>query len=219
MKAIELFQLNIQRVDRLLDVHRRSYPRGRPASDGEADDLLRSAVVFAVSALDAYLHMRVTQVVDEIIFKKKHVPESCSHQLESRYKEGDRTRELLKIAIASNPRKDIVRLLEKSLSVVTFQKPEQIERALKFMEVTNPWRTLDKSLISNRGRKRKGKKQSCKTFLGDLSRRRDDIVHEGDVYISKKYHGKLKPITRTSVIGSVTKLKKLVVGIEKISRV
>lgn len=219
MKAIELFQLNIQRAEKLLDIHKKAHAKGRPTSGDEADDLLRAVVVFSISALDAYLHMRVAQVVNEIIYKKKRIPEKSIGYIEKTIKEEDRSRELLKIAISLHPNQKIIQLLKKSLAVVTFQKSEQIQKAFAIMDVKNPWKRLDKFLIPKKGRRKKGKRQSCRTFFDEISNRRDDIVHEGDVYISPKYHGKLKVIRRTWVNDSVEKLKRIIIGIEEISQI
>lgn len=219
MKAVELFQLNIQRAEKLLDVHKKAYTKGRPKSGEEGDDLLRAVVVFAVSALDAYMRMRVVQVVNEIIYKKKKVPERSITYIERTIKEENRSKEFLNIAISKNPNKKIIQLLRTSLAGVTFQKPEQIEKAFHIMNVKNPWSDLDKLMVSKKGPKKKGRKQSCKTFFSDISSRRDDIVHEGDVYVSPKYHGKLKSIGRKWVNDSVEKLKKVIIGIESVTSV
>lgn len=218
MKALDLFEINFQRAKELVALHRSNYSRGRPVAGGSGDEILRSAVVFAVASLDAYLGMRASQVVDQIIFKRRPLPERATSYVERGLKDHDLARILLNIALSANPRKQIVKRLENILSKETFQKPHQVEEALKIMGVNNPWRTLDRCLAPVRGPRRRGQ-YSCKKFLLDLTNRRDNIVHQGDVYISPKHHGKLKPISRTQTDEWLKKLRKVVLTIEQITQV
>ncbi len=218
MKAIDLFRINYQRAEELLNTHKNAFPRGRPSTKGAGDDLLRSVVVFAAAALDAYLSMRVIQVTKEICFRKNRFPEMAVDYFEKKH--GDKAiRNLLNIAVSNDPLKYLMKSLEKSIMGTTFQSPEQVTKALSIMEITDPWLKLDKEIIPTRGVKKKGKKPTCKVFLSEFIDRRNDIVHGGDVYISDKYHGKLKPINRVWVDQSIKKLEKMVLGIEKISQI
>jgi len=217
MRAIELFNLNILRAEKLIDLHKRAFKRGRPVAEGEAADLLRSAIVFAEAALDTYIHVRTVEVTMKIIFKGKKVPHAVAQLIASPIKESDRSKALLNIAVAKNPESEIRKLLRKQLSYQTFQAPKDLDEAFRMMEIGDSWKKLDKFLTNRPGPKKQGKKQTTKIFLLNLSERRNDIVHRGDMYINKKYHGKYQIISRSQVADSLVKLKKIVFGIEQIS--
>lgn len=158
MKAIELFELNIKRVSALLDVHKRTYPKGRPVAEGEAADLLRAVIVFEIAALDAYVHKKVMEVVTKIIQDKKRIPEKCVDLITKQFKESDRSRHLLNIAIHDRPERQILKLFEKSLSLQTFQKPEQIQNAFEMMEIKEGWGQIKRSMQPKKGRRKKGER-------------------------------------------------------------
>jgi len=216
MRAIDFFELNIRRSEGLLQIHRRSYSRGRPSSTQEAQDVLRAVIVFSVSAFDSYLHMRVTEVVRKIMYKHRRVPEKAVSYITKSIKDDDLSRQLLNLSLSIQPEKRISHLLEKSLSGTTFQKPQQVEIALRLMEIKEPWRKID---ALSRYRRRSGRQagQTSRTFLTIISNRRDDIVHEGDVYVSNRYHGKMRTIGRKYTADSLKRFRKIVSSIEKVS--
>ena len=218
MKAIELFELQIRRIDSLVGIHKTSFPKGRPNSEGGAGDLLRMVIVFAVAALDAYIHMRVIECVSKIMDRYKRLPEQCANFVVKLFKDEDRARELIKIALKSDPKRTLLGALQRSLVVQTFQKPDQISLAFKMMEITEPWQKIDRSINVRTGPKRKGRKESSRIFISKLVRRRDDIVHEGDFYISNRSQGKVKKIQRSEVIVQLKKLQRIVESIEKMVR-
>lgn len=217
MKAIELFELQIERTKNLLDAHKKAYPKGRPASEGELGDLLRMVVVFAVAALDAYLHMRIIERVSEIMDMTKRFPEACVNRICKPVKQDNRERELIEIALKANPQKTLLGKLQRSLTIETFQKPEQIDVAFKMMEISDPWNKIDKQVNLKRGPKRKGRKETARKIVAELVKRRDDIVHEGDFYVYKKHHGNVKKIQRSKVAGQLKKLQRIVESIESIT--
>ncbi len=223
MKAIELFNANMSRAEKLLDLHRKAYSRGRPAAGAEGDEILRSAVVFAISALDAYMHLRVEQVVGEIIFKNRRVPERILPCIQGLFSEKEVTRELLKVAVSKDPQKSIIRCLNSALAGRTFQKPQQIHEAMKMMEVGRPSPEINVEYARlRRGPRRIGRPRSVESMLGELASRRDNIVHEGDMYTSNvgnRYHGRLRPISRTWVDGHLRQLRKIVRAIETVSKI
>lgn len=216
MKAIELFELNIKRVSALLDVHKRTYPKGRPVAEGEAADLLRAVIVFEIAALDAYVHKKVMEVVTKIIQDKKRIPEKCVDLITKQFKESDRSRHLLNIAIHDRPERQILKLFEKSLSLQTFQKPEQIQNAFEMMEIKEGWGQIKRSMQPKKGRRKKGRGYDHKKFLLELVERRDDIVHEGDMYLGKKHHSKLKSISRSEVSEGLARLQRIVEALETV---
>ena len=87
------------------------------------------------------------------------------------------------------------------------------------MEISDPWQKIDRSINVRTGPKRKGRKESSRIFISKLVQRRDDIVHEGDFYISNRSQGKVKKVHRYEVIVQLRKLQRIVEIIEKISEI
>jgi hypothetical protein len=219
MKAIELFEVNIQRSEALLKLHKDSFPIGRPISEGPPADLLRAIIVFEIAALDAYVHKRIIEVLKRFMFIKKVIPEKSISVITKKFKDRDGYREILNLAIQKNPENKILHLAEDSLSFMTFQKPNDIILLFDLINIKNAWKEIDKFLIPSVGRKKKGRKQEAKGILLSLSLRRDEIVHKNDMYVSNKYHGKIKPIGRKEVADSLGRLRRIVFAIEKISEI
>lgn len=220
MKAIELFQVNIQRATELLDIHKKSFPRGRPASTGPAADLLRATIVFGLAALDAYVHKRIIEVVKKILQQKNKVPEKCVAFVVRSLKEKEdmgKYRAVLNLAVQKDPSAKILGLLESSLSIRTFQKPEQIKLAFEMMDIKDGWKQINKLVKLKRGRKKRGRSPDTMKFLLELANRRDAIVHKSDMYTSTKYHGKIKLISRRVVKESLHKLHRIILATDKIS--
>jgi hypothetical protein len=217
MKAIEIFEKNINRSLDLLEVHKQAYRRGRPVSGGESDDLLRSSMVFGMAALDSYFRKRTMEVVLNIITKEKRIPEPCVELITKTIKKDNALRTLINIALQDRPHKIIMRLFERSLAKKTFQKPDDINEAFEMMNLVDGWKDINKAVNIKPGPKRKGRKPDTKKIILDIAQRRDAIVHEGDLYLSDKHHGKVKIITRTEVENGLRMLKRIIEAAEKIS--
>ena len=217
MRAIELFEINIQRSEKLLKLHKDFYPLGRPASEDAPAELLRAVIVFMVAAMDAYISKRTIEVLRKFIYHKGKVPEKCTSLITKKYKEKDGYRELLNIAVQKNSGTKIIHKVEESIQFMTFQKPDQVEIVFSMGEVADPWNKVDK--LVNKGSRKKGRKQNVVRFLQALTKRRDEIVHNNDMYMSNKHHGKIKSISRKQVEEDLKKLRKIVFSIEQISEV
>lgn len=219
MKAIEQFTINIQRAEELLNFHKTNYPKGRPVSKGVPADLLRAVVVFTVAALDAYMGKRIIEVVSKTIIQHHKISDKCVSRITKKLKDVDTARVLVNIAIQSKPDRKIISLLQESLQSETFQKPDQLEGAFQMMGIKDGW-TKIKSLTSRgRGPRRMGRRPDVKKAIQGLGERRDDIVHESDMYFSDKHQGKLKPISRTKIGTELKTLKRVVLAIDKISEI
>jgi hypothetical protein len=217
VNAIELFEQSFSRAEALLHVHKNAYPKGRPTAQGEAADLLRAIIVFEVAALDSYIHKRIMEKVKNIIKSKRRLPHACIPLVTRSQKQNEIPQDLIGIALSKKPENEILKRLRRGLYLQTFQKPDKIDEAFKMMELKSPWAQINKLVRPKRGPKKKGRKQDSRKFIADLVERRDDIVHEGDVYVGKKFHGKLKKISRTEVANGLQSLKRIVEAMEKIT--
>jgi hypothetical protein len=215
MKAIEIFTIGNNRAKNLLLLHKEKAPQGRPQREGIGADLLRSAYVMSLSSLDTYLHVKTAQSVRKYIFHNKRVPVPVADQIAKYLGDKMPVTKLLEIALSTKPSEKIISILENCLSVKTLQKPGQIKSVFEMMQIGDPWQKIDKNL-SIKKRKIRGKRPSAKTFLQQVSDRRDDIVHSGDIYTKKKFHGKMRIITRRETQECLSRIEQIVYAIEKI---
>ena len=85
------------------------------------------------------------------------------------------------------------------------------------MDIKNPWKRINQLMKPKRGRKKRGRLPDSKKLVLELVERRNDIVHEGDMYLGKKYHAKLKSISRDFVSYRLKKLRRIVESIHTIT--
>lgn len=218
MKAIEIFNKNIERCEALVDIHRATQQRGRQPSHGELADILRAVVIFEVAAIDSYFHHKILEKVEEIIEKGSRLSEKCVNRIAKNFRKENLAVELLAIAFDENRKQKILELLKNVLKNETFQKPEKISEALEMMGTKNPWSKINKRTSRGRGRTRLGRFRDSRKFIKELAEKRDNITHEGDFYPQgRRYHGRLRPIKRSKVEGTVERLKSFIQAIEAIT--
>ena len=218
MQSIQLFQVNFQRIEELIDFHRTRFPVGRPVAGGPEADLLRATLVFGVASFDAYLHRRIIEVVKMMLLRKKISKQSINKILSAlKMSDSERAGYLINSIVRGDASKEILRLFEDSLDFKTFQNPQQIEDGFDMMEVKDVWRKLTRHSRPSTGPRRRGRAPQVKTFLKELTDRRNEIVHKNDMYFGDRYHGRIRPIGRNYVDTSLKRLRRIVYAIEKIS--
>ncbi len=175
-------------------------------------ELLRSALAMAVSALDRYLHVRVVDSMAgwfgkspqsmpakmaEIDVPFAIVEECLQKALASRKKNGANTR----------PRTILKKALREALYTQTFQSARNVESAFSLMGFKKPWSNLQKETHES--------PEKMMLFLNKLTKRRNQIVHEGDIRnIDRIKSVELNDISRTYVFRSIQWLRTFVGAIE-----
>lgn len=148
--------------------------RGRPTDDEK--ELLRAAVVFAVAALDAYLH----DVVLEEIPKKGVQSDQLREALRGIAKDDPSL--ALRVALADGAearRAEFRAALDGWLSTKAFQGPEAVMRAMAFVGCTLTTAEIDARL---------GRPWTSK--LAEFTGMRHQMVHRGQSpYIRRKHAG------------------------------
>lgn len=156
------------------DLARADFQRGR------TNDLLRASLVMAVSAMDAYFHAKVCRYV--IAHSKK--AETGSRLMN------------LRITVADFVRGNGLRYrnaalraaVERHLYLQSLQTPENIADAVALIGVSDFWN----SVAAEMGQEAKGVRKR----LSAISRRRNQIAHEGDLSQSKLRRNKSHSISR-----------------------
>lgn len=148
--------------------------RGRPTDDEK--ELLRAAVVFAIAALDAYLH----DVVLEEIPKKGVQSEQLREALRGIAKEDPSL--ALRVALADGAearRAEFRSALDGWLATKAFQGPEAVMRAMAFVGCT---------LTAPEIEARLGRPWTSQ--LAEFTRMRHQMVHRGESpYIRRQHAG------------------------------
>lgn len=203
MKALEVFKYNIGRARTFLEIHKSFGERGRPP-DWSAD-LLRAGIIFAVSALDTYLHDKINQSVTPFLIKKKgeHLPGAIMEIFK-----GVSHEKLLEIMFEERPKAHLSEAVKNHFSDKTLQDPAKIEGALRVIGVDDLWFLL--------GRELKLSKKKAKIFIQPYIIRRHQIAHEADLGTSKKHRHKLRRIIRPEVNKAIDNIERFVESLDKI---
>ena len=186
---ISRFKTTISQVDELLAIHK--YLQSVPIKQ-VTDNVLRAALTMMVSAIDTSVHELIVNAImfeikeDKSIFKTDNIKISVSSSKESDYE----TR---------------IRLIESDLrrqfAKESFQSSRQIESSLAQIGITKIWSKL--SVILGQPA------EDIKLRLDLLVRRRNHIVHEGDL---DHFHS-IRDIDREDLDESLKFTKELVNGI------
>jgi hypothetical protein len=192
--AKSLFAQNIQSAQdslALYDAISKLSPSGV-----DIDWVLRSAVVFTVSALDTYFHDKVKYRVGH--YSTENLPPSLAR---------------FEIPLDQLPKWDkatrkgnvLRNWVVEYLSTKPLQSPSVIADQLKLAGIDSLWNTIE----PNNEDRRKLLNQ-----LNELIKRRNQISHEGDRMTSRRSGKKLREIDRDKVVGWIEFAQDLVRKIE-----
>jgi len=194
--ALDQFQLNIQRTRILCGIHDVLKTKTTGALD--ISDILRSALVMAVSALDQYIHEIVRLGILEIYRGERNVTVQSlkfNVSLES-------VRRCLINPSDATWLDDEVR---ERHSWQSFEQPDRIADAIRLISDVNLWETV----ASNFGTDTDYIKRRIKLIVD----RRNKIVHEAD--IDPSFPNTRWPIDDKTVIETVTFIEQVVLSIHK----
>lgn len=139
-------------------------------------ELLRSAVVAAVSAMDRYFHDSVVERSWTLLRKKEEDVPNGLKRLELPILETKKALEKLKTAQTSRPGTLIKKAIQDKLhNEFTFQNPNRVEEAAQMLGVNNFWREVANYLPGTPANR------EIMDRLFKIVRRRNQIVHEADI--------------------------------------
>jgi hypothetical protein len=209
MNSYHAFERTIDRAQSLVVLHKTSFPRGRPPGGGEPDDVLRAIVVFSVAAMDSYFHDIIVEnamgVLKHCAKNKKDFP---GHLIDAIKPQLTPEKSLL-LLYRARPDEELRKIIHEHLAERTFQDPGKIEQGLRIVGIEDVWEPLRKKL--NLRSKRKAKE-----YVLPYIKRRHQIVHEGDLYKSKRFHHKLRPIGRRFADECVKHIRTFVTALHSI---
>lgn len=202
MKAHEAFRETIKRARAFAELHEELCPVGKPRH--EYADILRAAVVFAVSAMDAYLHDKILEKVTPLVIARKG--KQLPGKLVEIIKDEATHERLLEIIFEERPPAHLATLVRKHISDLTFQNAGKIEGALKVLGLDDVWYQVGTRLGVG--------KEKARGFVQAYVDRRHAIVHEGDLGKAKKIRHRLAKITRPYAKKCVSDVERFIGAID-----
>ena len=197
--AIDLFRISIARVRDLIDVH--NSLKAQASSVLDLSDMLRAALVLAVSALDYYIHEVVRIGMLEIHRGQRPEPPAFSRFQIS----------LGNARAGINAGQNIDSWLEDEIrqrhSYKSFQQPEAIADAIRLISDKKLWEEVS----TNMGSPAKSIKQQLSLIVD----RRNTIAHEADIDPTLSL-GNRWPIDELLVNEAVDFIEQVVESIHKI---
>ncbi len=196
MNAIDQFRSNLKYVRSLVSIERVLHTQTTPALD--TSDVLRAALVMAVSALDQYCHEKVRQEMLNI--KNGMRPTTDS------YNRFTVTLRAVDRAL-SNPQSDewLDDEIRSRHSFRAFQKSDKIKEAINLISGTNVWQLVASDLGTD--------SNTIRTQLDLIVDRRNQITHEAD--LDPGNPGVRWPILDADVQLSIDFIEGLVEAIDK----
>jgi hypothetical protein len=193
--AKSLFELNIKNCDHLLNLYD-GIEKLAPSEENLW--LLRAVVVFAASALDAYFHDKIkyraghyeaTTLPDSL--KKFKIELGGLAEWEKAHRKGNVLRNWVVNHYATRP----------------LQKTEDIKDALKLVGIENVWGKAEPDPL---------KRDTMLKCLREITRRRNQIAHEGDRLAHRAGGKKVRPIDKPYAEQTVKFARDVVLKIEAV---
>jgi len=180
------------------------------------DEILRAALVSAVSALDRYIHdLIVENCIKMLNQKEENIPSGLKRLklslivtknvlLRMKRNNGDENK-------GTRPGFVLKKAIQDELHLKPFQSAEEIKNAMSIIGIKDLWPNISKVINPPLTQ------EAIKTSLKRIADRRNQIVHEADLF--RKTRGKkisLREIKRRNVEQNITFIKSLVFAMEKV---
>jgi hypothetical protein len=193
--AVVLFDKNIQSAKEMIHLYEGVENLG---SSLNIDWLLRGAIVFAISAMDAYFHDKIKYRVGR--FKSTNMPKAMQ---KFRIALG----ELVHWEKASRKGNVLRNWMTNYYSVRPLQTQQDIADAMSLLGIDDFWNKVEKNI---------GQKKKLMDELKEYTKRRNQIVHEGDREGSRTSGKKLRKISKPLTNQVINWVKGLVTKVEKV---
>ncbi len=139
-------------------------------------ELLRSAVVAAISALDRYLHDLVVENCWKLLSKAEDQIPAELKKIKIPLMVTKKSIEKLRQSTEARPGTIVKKAIQEQLHrEFTFQKPDSVIRASKMLGITDFWRRVSAKMDGSPS------DQQVKKKLTEIADRRNQIVHEADI--------------------------------------
>lgn len=163
--------------------------------ESQLKDTLRASLVMAVSAMDAYFHSKVLAHIVKAASKDGQMPGALKKQTISvaDFVAGKRYKRRMTIVRNS---------MNRQLGFQSLQNPDKIEDALSLIGVKKFWSRVSTRLGTS--------SDDLKKELKQITRRRNQISHAGDLSKSKKARNKPHDLAHSTVDTAIAFIESLV---------
>ena len=196
MNARSLFDRSIERARTLIAFFDHLSANVQPVLD--CSDLLRSALVLTVSALDQYVH-EVTVVGMIACWRGEKA-------LTDAFRRFSYPTQVIQEYTSSSNLTRIELSVREQHGYLAFQQPDAIADALRLITDTKIWPTIAVSMQKD--------VKALKIELKLIVERRNKIAHEAD--LDPSYPGQMWPIDKSLVEGAIELIQGVVIEIERI---
>lgn len=175
------------------------------------DDLLRFALVLGIGALDRYVHERISKGIVAALRAPDLSPAQKRLTIAAplALRMNETLRRSAKIGKNIRPANQFRIAFQESLHRQTFQSPEELDEGFRMIGVNGVWGKLQTKYANVK---------AIKKQLNEVARRRNLIVHEGDLVRHQRGgRARVNEIARKYVHDSLDFLDQLVVNLEKVS--
>lgn len=181
-----------------------------PDSD-MADDLVRTALVMALAAVDSYMHWLVFRRLSE----SKNSPPKSLAKMEVPFSElAGLARNVVtdrNMGVKSRPWVQVKNAAQRALLSETFQSYEQVANAMALAGIVKGWSKVSKNFGTPSG--------EIKERLNGMTHRRNRIVHEGDVRRSSRPREvKFNKVFASAVQADVNWIRDLIAQIDNVAK-
>lgn len=177
-----------------------------------ASELLRAAIVAAVSALDRYIHDLVVENSWKLLSRAEVSIPTDLKKLELPVLDTKRALERLRSDKKARPGNLIKRAIQEQLhSEFTFQKPDMVEKAMRMLGVSDFWTKVAAEMPGQ------PPKAVVIEKLREVANRRNQIVHEAD--LERKLRAKqvtLRDLTRPTANAHVLWIEDFAAGLGRV---
>jgi RiboL-PSP-HEPN len=165
--SLTLFSVNMQEAKNLTSLY--EYLDSSIKSPHSFDDLLRSQIVYSVSAFDKLIHDVIRIGMMEIFTNRRNPTSKYLTETISTSTYND-------LISATVPPKEYIfeKAIVKKLKIVSYQDPDKVSEGLSYIwEEKQKWKKISEKMMTDDG--------TAKTTLKLIASRRNAIVHEADI--------------------------------------
>ena len=174
-------------------------------------ELLRSAIIAAVSALDRYLHDLFVEHSWKLLSRKEDDIPKKLKDINIPVFQTKKAIDHLRSSSSARPGTIIKKALQDALHKRTFQNPNDVYDASQMIGIKDFWEKLAKAMPGN------PTKGAVQKKLKEISVRRNQIVHESDLVRITRNHGPtLQPISENQAKNWVSWITSFVAAFDKI---
>lgn len=181
------------------------------ASPSVRDDMLRSALVMGVAAVDTLMHTVVFRAIEN---SADALPAAIGDKLTIGFGEVARLADAAK-AVQRNgktwrPWVQVKNLLHTRLLKQTMQSPREIEDAMAMAGIKKGWTSTADAMGES--------VSAVKTMLGKIVQRRNQIVHEGDFHrLVRPQKIRLRVVDGAAIAADLTWLGRLIDALAEVA--